>query len=40
MKKIAAVFLLLIFWMAFGQDQRPVLDIMLTNYQYPSMYIF
>ena len=35
MKKIAAVFLLLIFWMAFGQDQRPVLDIMLTNYQYP-----
>lgn len=35
MKKIAAVFLLLIFCMAFGQDQRPVLDIMLTNYQYP-----
>lgn len=35
MKKIASVFLLLIFWMAFGQDQRPVLDIMLTNYQYP-----
>lgn len=35
MKKVAAVFLLLIFCMAFGQDQRPVLDIMLTNYQYP-----
>lgn len=35
MKKIAAVFLLLIFCIAFGQDQRPVLDIMLTNYQYP-----
>ena len=35
MKKIASVFLLLIFCMAFGQDQRPVLDIMLTNYQYP-----
>lgn len=35
MKKIASVILLLIFWMAFGQDQRPVLDIMLTNYQYP-----
>ena len=35
MKKIFALTFLIISTLFFSQEKRPVLDIMLTNYQYP-----